>query len=193
MAGPSRYTALLDSCVLYPALVRDALLSLHRSCLFAVKWTSEIEQEWTRNLLANRSDIDPAKLQRTCELMREGAPDWQVEGYEDLVEALTLPDAGDRHVVAAAIRGHADCIVTTNLQDFPPAYLERFDLEVFHPDDFIVLQLDLDPLRALKQLKAMRQRLRNPSMDPGEFAQAFANAGLVRTAARLAEAAELLG
>lgn len=193
MAGPSRYTALLDACVLYPALVRDALLSLHRSCLFAVKWTSEIEQEWTGNLLANRPDLDPALLQRTCELMHAAAPDWKVEGYGDLVAGLTLPDADDRHVVAAAIRGHADCIITTNLKDFPSEYLSQFDLEVFHPDDFIVLQLDLDPLRALKQLKGMRQRLRNPAMDVGQFIQAFVNAGLVRTAARLAEAAELLG
>jgi hypothetical protein len=143
--------------------------------------------------LANRPDLDPALLQRTCELMHAAAPDWKVEGYGDLVAGLMLPDADDRHVVAAAIRGHADCIITTNLKDFPSEYLSQFDLEVFHPDDFIVLQLDLDPLRALKQLKGMRQRLRNPAMDVGQFIQAFVNAGLVRTAARLAEAAELLG
>ena len=192
MAGASRYTAVLDACVLYPALVRDALLSLHRSCLFAVKWTTKIEEEWTSNLLTSREDLDQEKLKRTCELMRVAAPDWQVTGYESIVEGLTLPDANDRHVLAAAIRGHADCIVTLNLKDFPAEYLAGFDIEVFHPDDFLMLQLDLDLLRSLKEIKAMRRRLRRPPMEPAAFVQAFVDAGLPRTAARLAEAIDLL-
>ena len=40
-------------------------------------------------------------------------------GYEDLIPGLQLPDPNDRHVLAAAIRGHADVIVTMNLRDFP--------------------------------------------------------------------------
>jgi hypothetical protein len=42
---------------------------------------------------------------------------------------LTLPDADDRHVLAAAIRAEADVIVTFNLGDFPAETLKRYGIE----------------------------------------------------------------
>lgn len=53
MAGSATYTAVLDACVLYPAPLRDLLLSLASAGLFHARWTPDIENEWTRNLLAN--------------------------------------------------------------------------------------------------------------------------------------------
>ena len=47
----------------------------------------------------------------------------------------------DVHVLAAAIAGHADCIVTSNLRDFPPQLLAPFALEAIHPDEFLVADL----------------------------------------------------
>jgi hypothetical protein len=47
------------------------------------------------------------------------AVDALVTGYEDLIPGLHLPDPNDRHVLAAAIRGQADVIVTMNLRDLP--------------------------------------------------------------------------
>lgn len=192
MAGPSRYTALLDACVLYPAVTRDALMSLHVAGFYAAKWTSTIEQEWMRNLLLNRQDLTQQQLDSTCQQMHRVVRDWEVSNFEGLIEALHLPDADDRHVLAAAIRGHADCIVTFNLQDFPVDYLATFDIEVIHPDDFFVLQLELHEVNALKAFKAMRVRLKNPSMTPEAFVRNLADVGLVRTAERLAEDLELL-
>lgn len=192
MAGPSRYTALLDACVLYPAVIRDALLSLHAECFYAAKWTTQIEHEWTSSLLAKRPDLSAAQLAATCEKMHRAVSDWEVADYMDLVEGLALPDVDDRHVLAAAIRGHADCMVTLNLDDFPKDYVARFDLEVIHPDDFIFLQFDLDEVSALKAFKGMRGRLRRPAMTPEEFVSSLAQAGLGRTAARLSENLALL-
>lgn len=192
MAGHAQYTALLDACVLYPAVVRDALLSLNDAGFFAAKWTRTIESEWTSNLLANRRDITAEQVASTCEAMHEAAADWEVVGYESLVDGLSLPDDGDRHVLAAAIRGHADCIVTSNVDDFPREYLATFDLELFHPDDFIVCQLDLDEVDALKAFKAMRKRLVRPAFSPQRFVALFERNHLARTAARLADSIELL-
>lgn len=50
--------------------------------------------------------------------------------YEDLIEGLQLPNPDGRHVLAAAIRGRADVIVTEDLKDFsadilPPSASRR--------------------------------------------------------------------
>ena len=59
---------------------------------------------------------------------------------------MTLPDPDDRHVVAAAIRAQAQMIVTANLPDFPGEELEKWNIEVKHPDDFLVDQFHLDAI-----------------------------------------------
>jgi hypothetical protein len=66
---------------------------------------------------------------RTCS-------DCLVEQFEPLIAGLDLPDPGDRHVLAAAIRGRADVIVTRNLRDFPPDRLAPYGIEAQHPDTF---------------------------------------------------------
>ena len=50
-----------------------------------------------------------------------------VTGYEDWISLL--PDSGDRHVLAAASRGHCGVIVTMNRKDFPYHAIEPFGLE----------------------------------------------------------------
>ena len=51
--------------------------------------------------------------------MDEHVPDCLVTGYEPLISGLSLPDADDRHVLAAAIHVGASLIITYNLSDFP--------------------------------------------------------------------------
>ena len=118
MAGSARYTAVLDACVLYPAPLRDVLLSLGRAGLYHARWTHQIHDEWMRNLLAQRPDLAEDTLRRTRELMNTAIPDSLIENYEVLIDKIQLPDPEDRHVVAAAIIGHADAIVTFNLKTF---------------------------------------------------------------------------
>lgn len=103
-----------------------------------------------------------------------------------------LPDADDRHVLAAAICGHADAIVTFNLADFPPAALAPFGVEALHPDDFLLNQLDLDPMAALKSIKAMRARWRKPQLSALDLAGAIEKLQMPLVAARLREVAELI-
>ena len=73
------------------------------SGLYRARWTQEIHHEWKRNLLKNRSDLTLEQLDRTSRLMDLAIPDACIDGYEDLVSGLTLPDENDRHVLAAAI------------------------------------------------------------------------------------------
>jgi hypothetical protein len=46
--------------------------------------------------------------------MREAFDDAMVTGWEELEPGLLLPDEDDRHVLAAAIRGGAQGIITAN-------------------------------------------------------------------------------
>jgi predicted nucleic acid-binding protein len=193
VAGPARYTAVLDACVLYPVSVADALLSLAVADLYAAKWTTTIEDEWIRNLERQRPDLK-GRLQSRRDDMRAAIPDWEVPAAacEALRPSSTLPDPKDTHVLAAALVGHADCIVTHNLRDFPAALVTPFGVEVLHPDDFIVAQIDLNELTALAAFRAMRARKKNPALDPEAFAHALERNGLATTANRLRAAGELI-
>jgi hypothetical protein len=84
----------------------------------------------------------PAPLR---DLLNAHVRDCLVTGYETLIDAVTLPDPDDRHVLAAAIRAGADLIVTFNLKDFPEKDLKPYGIEAQHPDDFLTFQLDLAP------------------------------------------------
>lgn len=106
----SGFIAVLDACVLYPAPLRDLLLSLAADGLYRAKWSQQIHDEWTRNLLKNRRDLTAEQLQRCCTCMNTAVPDSLVTGYEDLIDSITLKDPDDRHVVAVAIRSNADSI-----------------------------------------------------------------------------------
>lgn len=112
MAGHARYTALLDACVLYPLAMTDALMSLAAAGFFAAKWTTCIEDEWIRSLEKQRPDLT-GKLGARRDSMRDAIPDWEVpeSAWAAIAGGIELPDPNDVHVLAAAIAGHADCIV----------------------------------------------------------------------------------
>ena len=97
----SQYTVLFDANVLYPAPMRDALMQLAVADLFKAKWTADIHREWIDALLRNEPHREKVALERTRNLMDTATRDCLITGYEALVPALTLPDPGDRHVLAA--------------------------------------------------------------------------------------------
>jgi len=181
----ANYTALYDACVLYPAPLRDFLIELATANLFRAKWTNRIHDEWIRNLLANRGDLTPGQLARTRLLMDKAVPDCQVSGYEHLIPSIDLPDADDRHVVAAAIHSRADAIITFNLKDFPASEIAKHNLEAIHPDEFINYQFDLNDAAVVVAAKNCCRRLKNPPKTGKDYLETLAAQGLFKTAAVL--------
>ncbi len=98
------FVVVYDANVLYGNTVRDLLIRLAMTGRVQARWTNRILDEMQRNLAANRPDIPAEKLGRLRCLMNSAVRDCLVEGYEPLIEGLKLPDADDRHVLAAAIK-----------------------------------------------------------------------------------------
>jgi predicted nucleic acid-binding protein len=146
---------------MYPAPLRDFLLRIAKSGIVRARWSETILDEVFRSILRERPELEN-KLTRTRELMMQAIPDCMVTGYESLIPSIELPDANDRHVVAAAIRAHAQSIVTFNLRDFPAATLALYDIEARHPDDFVLDQIDLAPARIIEAVVFQAHALRNP-------------------------------
>lgn len=186
-----RYTVVFDACVLYPAPLRDFLLRLSMTGLFAAKWTNQIHDEWIRNVLKSRPELED-KLPRTRELMDKAVPDSLVAGYEPLMENLQLPDTDDRHVLAAAIRSGAQAIITFNLKDFPDSVLNQYGIEAMHPDAFIENQLDLHQGAVIATAKQHREALKNPPKTADEYIETIAAQGLAISADRFRDFVELI-
>lgn len=177
--------AVLDACVLYPAPLRDLLLHLSCEGLFHARWTDEIHDEWIRNLLLNRPDLKPEQLQRTRELMNRAVPDCVITGYHKLISSLSLPDPHDRHVLAAAIRGKAEVIVTFNKKDFPVGVLAEFGIRVQNPDQFICDLISQDGTAVCHALHAQRTLLKKPPITIKELLSTLERTGLPLTVSQL--------
>ena len=121
--------AIYDACVLFPPSLRDLLVWLSISGACRARWSEAIHEEWIAAVAVHRPNVQVSSLQRCRQLMDASVPDSRVVGYEELIPTLTLPDPDDRHVLAAAIIGGADCIVTFNLKDFPRHLLAPYGID----------------------------------------------------------------
>jgi predicted nucleic acid-binding protein len=182
-----RFTVVLDACTLFPMLVRDVLLTLAGHEFFNPKWSARIRAEWMRNLserLGERSlhGNTGTQVQRIATAMDAAFPDAAIE-FECAEAAILEPvHVKDRHVVAAAMAVQADAIVTFNIADFAVAHLkEHLQIEVIHPDDFVMDLVDLHEKRAVSAFRELRARKQNPPWAPIELIQRLQRNGLVQT------------
>ncbi len=150
--------AVLDTCVLIPAVLRDTLLRLaEHPRLYLPRWSDEIIAETVRNL-QNRIGLSAEKTDYLVAQMRRHFADSWVYGYERLVAAMDNHPK-DRHVLAAAVKCGAQVIVTYNKRDFPAAATEPWDIEVQGPSTFLKYQYDLDPSLVLDKLQSQARDL----------------------------------
>ena len=181
-----RRVALLDANVLFPFRKRDILLRFHHAGLFRARWTERILDEWTLNLLEQKPHPEPS-IRSQRQAIREHFAEALVTGHEPLIGAPDLPDADDRHVLAAAVRCGAHYVVTDNLADFPAVILAKFDIEAINANEFLFRTFDLYPSEALGVLRTLREAYRNPPFTPSEFIRDLTAKRLPRLAAQIRE------
>jgi predicted nucleic acid-binding protein len=181
------FVVVYDACVLYPASLRDLLVRLAAKRIVRACWSQTILEEMRESLLANHPQLKREHLNRTLELMNRNVPEAMIEGFEDLIPSLALPDPGDRHVLGVAIRAGAQAIITTNLRDFPTKALAPYEIEALHPDTFVLQALDLYPGALCELLTEQVADLRNPPLHRDEVLERLSRCGLIQSVTRFRE------
>lgn len=184
------YSALLDANVLHPMSLCDLLLRLAERGFFRPLWSSRILEETARSIQRRRLDIPRDRLQRRLRLMHIAFPDASVEGYEEIAASLQAEMGDDAHVLGAAIVGRADSLVTSNVSDFPLKVINRYEIHVQSPDEFLVHQWWLNPGLAATTLVEQSKGTKTPHYTTAELLETLGR--LTPEFARLAgESAEL--
>ncbi len=127
---------LLDACVLYPTILREILLDVARAGLFTPLWSARILEEWAR---AARKIGPTGEMQARGEiaLLRAAWSGAELAPSPGIEARLWLPDPADIHVLAAAIAGSADLLLTFNARDFPRKVMAEEGLRREGPDAFL--------------------------------------------------------
>ncbi|MFI9506860.1 PIN domain-containing protein [Nocardia sp. NPDC052566] len=174
------FSALLDTCVLWPSLQRDFLLSLAVENLYRPLWSdtilAELELHEARKLVDRGQDPRQAQARATrlVTVMTDAFDDALVCGWEPLEGSFGLPDPDDEHVVAAAVVSGAGAIVTENRKHFPTERLPS-ELQVIGAAEFAANTCAVDPTRALVAVHKLSLRHRNPARSIDELLAVLAS------------------
>ncbi len=136
--------AVLDTCVIYPTVMREMLLGAAKLGHFTPIWSARILEEWAR---AARKLGPEGEAQARAEIALAQAhwPKAERKVASGIEQRLWLPDKADIHVLATAIEASADIIVTVNAKDFPRNILAEESLERRDPDSLLHSFWQTDP------------------------------------------------
>jgi len=181
---------LIDACVLTPTILREIVLGAAAEGLFTPLWSARILEEWARAAKRLDGAEGEARARGDIALMRARWPAAEVAGWEAQARDISLPDEDDVHVLAAALEGGADLILTLNIKDFPRRALAGRGVARVAPDPFL-WSLWADGEEALTAvLNRIRAGTRAAGRDPQDFRRLLKRAGLPRLAKLWATAAE---
>lgn len=167
---------LLDTNVLFSATLTDTLLRLAEEEAFIPLWSQGILLE-LREVLVREAGLEPGAADRRISHMARAFPEAEVFAYETIIESMTC-EPKDRHVLAAAVRGRAQVLVTFNVRDFPETSTAAHDISVVHPDSFLLDQLDLHPVKVGRALMAQISEATRPRLSFGELFGRLDRAGV---------------
>jgi len=126
---------LLDACVIFPTVMREMLVGLAAKGLYEPLWSERILEEWVRATKRLGEGADVIAMTEAA-VMRDQFKSAMISDYQE--GELWLPDENDIHVLAAAVKGGADTLVTNNLGDFPTRILGNHGILRRDPDGFMI-------------------------------------------------------
>lgn len=126
----------LDTCVLYPTVMREVLLGTAKLGVFKPLWSARILEEWARAAI-KLGPVGAAQARAEIALLQAGWPGAELPPAPGLEARLWLPDPADIHVLATAVSGSAEAIMTLNAKDFPRNILAEEGLARIDPDSYL--------------------------------------------------------
>ena len=178
----STFTVIFDANVFFGTTLRSLVMELSKTGLFRARWTQGIHDEWIGAVRNKYPDVAVDRLRQASAQMDRAVQNCRVTGYEGIIPSLSLPDPDDRHVLAAAIVGHAECIVTFNEKDFPVEVLTPYQIHTCHPDKFLMDVEGLDDGILIDAARADLRHYRRPPLSVDEYADRLRRAGVPNTA-----------
>lgn len=124
---------LLDTCVLFPTVMREMLLGAARAGFYQPLWSPRILGEW-QHTAGKLGPVQNVQAEGEIAVASNQFPKASIQIPKDAEQRFWLPDANDIHVLAAAVLGDADGIVTLNNKDFPQNLLAEEGLDRINPD-----------------------------------------------------------
>ena len=162
-------SVLIDACVLVPISLCDVLLELADAEFFKPLWSEMILAE-VKNALVNDIGLPEERARVRIQEMRTAFPEGMIVNFEDAIP-LMKNHPKDRHVLAAAVKGGCDCILTENLGDFPSDVLTQYGVAAISPDDFLVSLLEEDSDEVWEVINNKCKSYRNPPRTMKQFCQ----------------------
>lgn len=182
----SGFRVVLDTCVLVPIVKADLLLTLAGRQAFHPIWSNAILRELSRAIVIANPMMTQERAAARIVDMNTTFEDALIEGWEPVRDCVSgILDPGDRHVVAAAVRGNAAAIVTDSAKHFPDEALRQWGLHAVTSDDFLLDLLDLNQSGMLGCLIEMSSKRRNPPTTVDNLIAALERAGIPRFAREL--------
>jgi len=161
------FGVLFDANVLGPIEMCDLALSIADREIYKPYWSDDILTE-VRRFCASKNYSEIA-INARINFMHSTFPDSQISNYQGLIEEVNCHDPHDRHVLAAAIVGKVNALVTFNLKDFPSDIEDKYGIELIHPDEFFVLQFDLNPEAVMHAIVRIIAKRNNPVITLDEY------------------------
>lgn len=158
----------LDACVLFPTVLREILMGVARTGLYEPLWSDRILREWVL-ATGKLGPLAQAQAEGEATLLRANFPRASLRDRPEIEARLLLPDANDVHVLATAIAGHAEAIVTFNATDFPRHILAEEGIDRRDPDGFLWQLWSFHPAevaQAVATVHATAERIAGTPLSP---------------------------
>ncbi|WP_255415662.1 RSP_2648 family PIN domain-containing protein [Tropicimonas sp. IMCC34043] len=180
--GPFRGKRIvIDACVLYPTVLREMVLGVAGQGLFVPLWSDRLLEEWAR-AVARLGPVQEAQVRGEIALLRAAWPHASVTPRQGDLARLYLPDENDVHVLAAAIAGSADLILTLNARDFPRHTLAEEGLARIDPDGLLTRLWLSDPAAVATVAETVLAEAERLDNAPHDLRKLLKKAGLPRLA-----------
>ena len=151
-----------DTCVLVPSFLREVLLAcvLVENVDYIV--SSKILTEWSRASKTPLHQLEADVAIKQFRKIHAGA----IRPEASSLSQFWLPDPNDIHVLGFAVEQSASSIITFNKKDFPNSEVQRYDIKIMDPDEFLrnLFKNNADNIRGALKPVLNRVTDSNPGM-----------------------------